>query len=228
MPDSFDIHDLVANNPRLGILLDRFEPAGPSTSGTSGNGFLREVMRAYEDPQQFSPSRLRSYPLPVILDYLYHTHRYYLEQRLPEIEQSAEALIEHCGDQYPMLALLPPFLVHYRHHLEAHITEEEAELFPYLTYLYFRDEYGEAFALKACDDPTPVALADHAHDEEDHALSTGLKLWRSTVVEQYPDLVDTWPCKVLFNQIDAFSDDIRLHERIEDEVLIPLARSLRG
>ncbi|MDP5169549.1 MAG: hemerythrin domain-containing protein [Bacteroidia bacterium] len=219
------LKDWVSHNPRLAVVLNRFNPVPVSLASTEA--FLSEIMRVFEDPTTFHPEELQKFPLPVILDYLYRTHQYYLSQRLPEIEQSADALIADCGEKYPILSLLVPFLAHYRRHLESHIRQEEASLFPYLSFLYLSEEYGEAYAKAVAGSPAPIALYA-THDEHDHQLASGLKHWRQVIEQQHPALLAEWPCQVLFHQLDALSTDIALHERLEEEVLIPLGRALAG
>ncbi len=219
------LREWVSNSPRLSVLLDRFKPLTNPAEPASSKEFLADIMQAFDDPDSFQPNRLRKYPIPMILDYLYRTHRYYLEQRLPEIEQSAERLVEHCEGKYPILSLLISFLTHYRQHLAAHIREEEATVFPYVTYLFFRKEYGEAFAqIHAPSTGKGSLIVDQP--DHDHALAQGLLQWREVIAKEYPELPELWPCQVLFHQLDAFSDDLHLHERLEEEVLMPLARGL--
>jgi regulator of cell morphogenesis and NO signaling len=220
------LKDWVTDNPRLSVVLNRFQQSPSPARSASFDTFLEEIMEAFEDPEALHPARFQRYPVPVILDYLYRTHQYYLTRRLPEIEQSAEALMLHCGEKAPMLALLQPFLIHYRSHLATHIKEEEEVLFPYISYLFLRKEFGESFARHACGDLLPVSLGNQ-HEEMEHRMAGGLEQWRQVIRRSHPDILDTWPCQVLFHQLDAFSKDMRLHERLEEEVLIPLARQLQ-
>src|SRR4029079_6181204 len=73
--------------------------------------------------------QLKTFPNAVILDYLIKTHRYYLNKKLPEIEQQLSQLATLPGDLPETLASVFSWL---QKNMEKHFRIEEQSLFPYI------------------------------------------------------------------------------------------------
>jgi regulator of cell morphogenesis and NO signaling len=225
------VKEVLAHNHLLELVLDRFELKEADLRidcSSRGKGqdvdFLVEILRIFDESIAFDAERLRVYPLPVILDYLYRTHEYYLGHRLLEIEQSVESLISNHGESYPILQLLRPFFTYFKKHLQTHIEAEEAELFPYLVYLHNAYHYGKAYAQK-CGQPGLKELTDF-HEDHEGEPEKGLATLRDAILGQYPEVANLLAFKVLLTQLSSFEQDLHLHERVEDEVLMPLGQQL--
>src|SRR5579872_3898092 len=93
--------------------------------------FIAALLRVFEE-KLFSAGDFAGFPLPLIVDYIQRTHIYYLEKKLPEIEQSILLLSGYYESQHPILAALQNFFRHYVQDLSDHIAAEETNLLPYL------------------------------------------------------------------------------------------------
>ena len=65
--------------------------------------FFIQVINIFGSETELPIEQLKSFPIPIILDYLEKTHRYYLNKKLLEIEQS----ITNLQSQSPENLLLP-------------------------------------------------------------------------------------------------------------------------
>lgn len=217
--------ELLAHNPGLELVFDRFEVRREHmdiqlwrvlAQDCPDPAFVVDILNAFDEPASFSTARFRQYPIPVILDYLSRTHRYYLEKRLPEISQTLNGLTLSFGASLTQVLLLNRLFQEYSEELTAHIGVEEKRLFPLIRAIEQQ--------------PLPAhaeAICKHLAAHEESLLDVQLRsLLRH--VATIPVLRNAFPFDVLSMQLEAFEKDIVLHERLEDEVLIPMALSLSG
>lgn len=217
--------ELLAHNPGLELVFDRFEVRREHmdvqlwralAQDCPDPAFVVDVLNTFDDPTAFSTARFRQYPIPVILDYLSRTHRYYLEKRLPEISQTLNGLTLSFGASHTPVLLLNRLFQEYSEELTAHIEVEEKHLFPLIRAIEQQPHPAHA-----------EAICNHLSAHEESLLDVQLRsLLRH--VATIPVLRSAFPFDVLSMQLEAFEKDIVLHERLEDEVLIPMALSLSG
>ncbi|GAB4428201.1 MAG: hypothetical protein OHK0039_46710 [Bacteroidia bacterium] len=206
------------------LVMSRYEPL--NHTGQQQAAFRDHLLHALQAPETFDVSFLRSFPLPIILDYLYRTHDYYLGQRLDEIEQSVDRLIHQHGTDFPALQLLRTVFERYQSGMRTHVQEEETVLFPYLAYIYECYQYGERYARRSRPVPAACRLEDFSHPASSHAIEEALDLLMETLLHRYPVLAELMSFDVLRTQLDAMNRDLELHEQVENDVLIPVAMQL--
>lgn len=230
------IRDIINHNHQLEPVLERFDLRYSSSQdgldrSSHGKGqdldFLIDMLKVFDAEDTFDVSILQAYPLPVILDYLYRTHDFYRQQRLGEIEQSIEALLRHCAQEKPLLMLLRPAFEQYERYLLAHMNEEEAVLFPYLSYLHHAYTYGRYYASRAFPQAPECDLVtfDHDHDTQDPARTFDVLL--ETIIRDHPETKSMMAFQILQTQLQQFRQDLRIHEAVENHVLLPKARQMQ-
>ena len=184
--------------------------------------FIATLLRVFED-KLFDAREFDCFPLGMIVDYIQRTHVYYLQKKLPEIEQSIILLSGHYESQHPILIALQNFFHRYVADLSEHIGAEEALLLPYIQRLR---EAGEGpadfsrFLVARRDYSIDRFLGDH-HDTEDE-----LKDIRQTIRLYEPPKDNESLYRILLLQLQIFEQDLCVHAHIEEEVLIPKARQL--
>src|ERR1700760_2103121 len=102
----------------------------PPTPGEQTE-FIMTLLRVFEE-KVFNPREFDSYPVELIVDYIQRTHVYYLDKKLPEIEQSILLLSGQYDSRHPILTALRNFFHAYVKDLSEHIQAEETLLLPYL------------------------------------------------------------------------------------------------
>ncbi|TAE61047.1 MAG: hypothetical protein EAZ89_00930 [Bacteroidetes bacterium] len=231
------VEQLLLYNRFLGPVLDRFHLHQSShplrlDAWKAGNvpdlGFLTEILKAFDDIEGFDAALLQSYPIPVVLDYLYRTHDYYRGQRFNELEQSVERLIRSHSPRYPIFLLLAPVFHHFKQQLFRHIEEEEIRLFPYISYVFLQATYGKVYAQRCFPGLLPCTLSDFAHSHEDHRSEEALEVLISRIREENPDKSISLEVSIFLTQLEALQNDLHIHERVENEVLLPVAMRLEG
>lgn len=181
--------------------------------------FFIEILNIFNNTNYFPKIQLGSFPIPIIIDYLKKTHKYYLNKRLLEIEQSITL-------SYPNEAIrdfLHKFFLKMKVDLIEHIRYEEGALFPYINNLYQSFSKGTGLELtdKLKDYSIASFEANHSDDVENNILEV-----KKFIIQSSPSIVELSPYRVLLNQLDSFENELRIHALVEDEILIPKAKVL--
>ena len=226
---STTIREISEHHPLFEAVLDRYSlrfseqgmPIGVACEEQEiETEFFIEILLAFEAPMSFNATAMKRFPVPVVLDYLYRTHAYYQEKRLGEIEQSVARLADVYGTAHPLLALLRAFFQRYRLQLSAHIEDEEQNLFPYAMKVWEASQEG-----KLLDEAFSTEDFLYAHGEDE--LDVPLREIQQLVERRHPEVKRLFPYNVLNWQLNALQQDLWLHERVEEDVLIPQLESLK-
>jgi len=188
------------------------------------NEFITALLHSFEE-RSFTAADFEPYRIGLIVDYIQRTHSFYLQKKLPEIAQSILLLSDHYESNHPILLILQTFFHRYCQELTTHIEEEERLLLPYIVKLnnaglapYYFSEYvfaGHQYSIAEF-------LKDH-HDTEDE-----LKDIRETIRLYQPPATNESLYRILLTQLESFEQDLHVHARIEEEVLIPKALKLES
>jgi len=185
--------------------------------------FIQTLLKMFEDDSCFPKEELEKHSLEIILDYIQRTHRFYLQKKLPEIEQSVEQLLANYDDQHPILPLLRNFYHNYKNDLTAHIRAEDQHLLPHIRVLLETEQ--EYF------NPTVVAQKIKGYSLQQfidtHEDTEGdLQAVRASIQQYQPIATNSTPYRILLSQLELFEQDLRVHALIEDQVLIPRALAI--
>jgi regulator of cell morphogenesis and NO signaling len=184
--------------------------------------FIAALLSVFEE-KAFNAREFDGFAVPLIVDYIQRTHIYYLEKKLPEIEQSIVLLTGHYESQHPILLALQNFFLHYVQDLSEHIRAEETNLLPYIGLLQDAAETANGFSrfvLARGEYSVDRFLTEH-HDTEDE-----LKDIRQTIRLYEPPATNESLYRILLSQLQTFEQDLSVHAHIEEEVLIPKAKAL--
>lgn len=210
------------NNTFFQQVMDRYAVHNP-LSGVNPE-FISVLLHAFEG-NSFSAADFDSFPVELIVEYIQRTHVFYLQKKLPEIEQSILLLSGLYTDHHPILAVLHNFFSRYCEDLTTHIRAEETMLLPYIALLNRSvgapGPYSE-YILARRQHSIAGFLAEH-HDTEDE-----LKDVRATIRLYDPPVTNASLYRVLLTQLETFEQDLCVHACIEDQVLIPKALQLES
>ena len=226
------IQELLEYNHQLALVLKRFKTSYWHEKQSLESfcktqkfniDFCIQILQLFDNPASFVASVFRSFSIPTILDYLKRTHEFYLNERLFEIEQSIEQILQEKQESNPMLLGFKAYFRLYRHKLFEHIQIEEKLLFPFIENLYFCQNprkatldipYSHNFSLDQF-----AAL----HNDE---IEQSLSYIREKIILHNPHTAFSFSYKILINQLESFEKDLHIHSLIEDYVLLPKAAFL--
>ena len=157
-----------------------------------------------------------------LVDYLKRTHAYLLEHQLPRMRQTLFGAMD-CSLQNEVAFLLVKYFDLYVAEVQAHVAHEEQEVFAY------------AEGLMDGSQPLPAPLPSPLKggslkgcEPEKHNAGFVAKLHEliQMFLQYYPqEGVNEALNDVVYN-LYRIEEDIRIHCRIEDEMLLPLVRKL--
>lgn len=177
--------------------------------------FLIEILNTYHDPDYFPRQRFLDFPLPLIVEYLKKTHKYYYTFYIPEIERQLNELIASApGDNN--LTLLTRFYLKFKQELDEHLSYEDKNTFPYVLNLHQRYT-GEI----ASDTAATKPLKDFEEFEESHSeVDSKLLDFKNIIIKYLHADYDDNKCNALIATLFNFEDDLRDHARIEEKIMM--------
>jgi len=182
--------------------------------------FIFTLLKMFEEDGCFPEKELNEHALELIVDYIERTHQYYLEKKLPEIEQSIELLLRDYANKHPLLTVLRHFYKHYRIHLTKHIQAEEKYILPHVRTLIkaVNHNCNPAFLILEGGNYSLAGFIEAHTDTEEDLRDV------YNVINQYnPPATNKTPYRVLLTQLQLLEKDLSVHAIIEDRVLIPRA-----
>ncbi len=214
--------DLVESNYRLlGVLMrlgldaDFGEKTVGEMCGSCGLDPDTVILlcEVYTDPA-FKPTMemLRRSHVGDILRYLHHSHDYYLNQALVEMESAIGRLLEPCTA--PQQKVVWDFFRGYKVELENHFGFEEREVIPYVQDLIIGMRRS-GFSIDRF--------------EENHSnIDEKLNDLKNLVLKSLPAVCDRNVRIELLLRLFILQEDLRCHTYIEDSILVPMVRLLEN
>ena len=215
--------ELLAEDRRLLLLLSRFGiglgfgdhsvEQVCQTNHVNTDLFLM-ICEIYSD-SSFKPEteELRHIDLGDLISYLKTSHRYYLGERFPHIEEHLQHIIDACGQKFgPMLS---HFYDEYKQEVMRHIQYYEEEVvFPYI----------EALLNGRRNDSYKIDEFEHNHSNIQDVLDDMMNI----LLKYLPG--DILPKERIEISLDIMelSDDLNRHSLIEERILIPCVESLEN
>lgn len=218
---SMKMSDLIQANyalltvlPRFGIHLgfgDRSVAEVCRAQGVSLELFLMICSIYTFDDYLPDAERLEGIDVEDIVLYLHNSHRYYLEERIPEIWENLSSL-EEGSEETSSIRILDRFFNEYRREVEAHFAYEEQTVFPYIRGLV-HGEHTAGYSIEQF--------------EENHSnIEDTLEDLKNILIKYLPSDVSARRLnRALFN-VFLLEDDLGRHTLIENKVLVPFVMQL--
>jgi len=168
-----------------------------------GNVLLAELILCMDDLEHAKPSWFDSFDTPVIVDFLTISHRHYLENVLPSIERQLEVLVQQRDCPILVSEYGLYFYREFRRGLMEHFSYEEEHLFPHVLKQEGRKEF----------DPTNFK-SHHPHAAVD--LNGLLMLMSSKGSSEEKSM----SFRILMEMLSSLNKELKLHEFIEENVLL--------
>jgi regulator of cell morphogenesis and NO signaling len=179
-----------------------------------------DLLCIFKEPDSFRASDFFNYPLPAIIGYLKKTHELYKVKSLQEILMVIERLDRSNNELGKLRTSLFSFFATFKNDLEKHIDEEEVKLFPYIQKL-FEYQHNQHLGIPIQE---PI-LADFFHNHND-CLERDLYNLVQALEALSESHTDSFAFRMLVNRLTVFELDLRIHGKIEEEVLLVKASDL--
>ena len=156
---------------------------------------------------------IRQEDMPVIMKFLENSHNYFISEIYPEIRKLIKALRE-VNNSYE-IGLVDKFFNEYFKEVKEHLSYEEKIVFPYIRELYKTIDKKKKNSSKP-----EYSVSDYKkhHNDIEEKLDDLMNL----LIRYLPGNNDRAERRKLLKSIHELNDDLRVHQKIEDRVLIPL------
>ena len=220
--ENMKMADLVLGNSKLLLMFPRFgmnlgfgdhSIAEVCAMNNVSTPFFLMICNVYcNNDYTPSPEDIESVDLKALINYLLESHKYYLNERLPHIEEHLGHIIKACNPKYGNM--LRRFFDEYKNEVVDHFVYEEKNVFPYLQQLVNQDVKTD-YKIK-------VFHENHTNIED--KLSDLMNI----LVKYLP--ADVFPKERIEIALDIneLSSDLMSHALIEERVLIPFVKTLEA
>ena len=184
--------------------------------------FFLEIVNSYHDKNYFPKKNLQGFPLKLIIDYLRESHNYYLNIKLPQIEQLIRQLSDfsdHISGE--SLKLIDTFFREYIRELQVHIEREEERVYPYVFFVE------EAYHMKKTPESLISRIREYSIDDFEHDhdnIEDKLFDLKNLIIKYLPLPENPNLCHDILIELFRLEADLNDHARIEDKVLVPKVR----
>ncbi len=184
---------------------------------------VHQVVRSLEslaNPAQTPQVPVEQLPVDLVIEYLKHTHHLFIKQKLPYIARLIENLKPgHTPLVKDLQIVFPLFVEDFIHH----IYEEEDTLFTYISLLVKarkrRVNTSKLFLEMEKHSLQKCAMDHDTHDDEMQGIR---KITNGYALDSHTGL----HLRVVYAELKDFEQQLKLHARIENEILFPKALAL--
>lgn len=161
-------------------------------------------------------------PIEVLIAYLKKKHYYFVRQELPFLSNMIAGITTE--PKYNQLLadlriMFPLFVDDFIHHIH----EEESSLFKRIELLQdIEDNRFSILDALSIIEKTPICMLADQHEIHDDEMEGIRKLTSDYSLDEDAPLA----MKVLYNELQNFERELRMHAKIEDELLFPKAVEL--
>lgn len=181
--------------------------------------FFLEILNSFHNSDYFASDQLQSYPSTMVVDYLVRTHNYYIDVKIPEMENMINLFLENSSEKNKANnTLITNFFDEYKNELIHHLKQEEATLFPYAF------ELEEAVKTRHISQSLSVKINTKLSEKEheDHnQLEEKLFDLKNLIIKFLPPVKRKDLLESLLIELFRLEDDLEDHSRIEEKVLLP-------
>ena len=216
------LYEMIADNPKLLQLLPRFgiqlgfgdrNVAEVCQQNKVSTRLFLAVCSLHFDPD--TPVRIEAPDdddLTSLLSYLNASHRAYLDERFPHIEEHLSRIIKAAGTKYGNM--LEHFYNEYKREMVKHFQYEEEIVFPYIE------------ALRHGGSTSSYSIDQFRHNHSN--IEDALEDMTNILIKYLPG--DILPSEriCIATDIMELSADLNSHSLIEEHILIPYVESLEN
>ena len=214
--------DLVINNHKLVLILQRFNIAlgfGEKTiddvcqQNNVPVDFFLLICNVYTNDQYLpSSNELSQINMVQLIPYLTASHNYYLQERIPHIENHLHHIADHCYPSHHDTLL--KFFRDYKDEVSKHFQYEEFTVFPYINNLH-KNVKSTGYSIQQFEE-------NHSNIEDKLSDLTNI------ILKYIPgDVLPNERISLLFD-IFQLADDLNTHSLIEEKILIPYVQTLEN
>jgi len=176
---------------------------------------IAELAKADVEPKANDDRNWEQLSTAALIEHIVTTHHGYLRMELPRLTQLVNKVAGVHGERHPYLLELKPLYDGLRRDLEAHLNEEETEIFPAIRLVSSRGSFGmlasEAFGAIQRAETEHISVGDRLH--RINQMTDGYVL--------PADGCETF--RAMLHALMTLESDTHMHVHLENNILFPKA-----
>jgi len=180
--------------------------------------FFLEIVNAFHDKEYFPDKNLQTFSIKLIVEYLLKTHRYYLEEKIPELEILIDKMVKECYSDAENIDVLIQFFTEYKNELVTHTRREDEVVFPYALKIeeaYENPENRKDLIVEL----RKYSMQDYMNEHDN--IEEKLFDLKNIIIKYLPPPKNKALCNTVLTELFNLEQDINDHSRIEEKVLVP-------
>jgi len=185
--------------------------------------FFLTIINAYHDHKYFPKKHLQSFPASMLISYLNKSHSYYVDNKLPELEELIVNLEQNSKLAENTFLLLKNFFSEYLNEFIQHIKREEDKVYPYVLLLE------KAFVTGYVSPELHLQMENYSisdYEAEHENVEEKLYDLKNIVIKYLPELEDDELLFKILKELFELENDLNDHSRIEDLILVPKVEAM--
>jgi regulator of cell morphogenesis and NO signaling len=185
--------------------------------------FFLTILNAYHDHTYFPKKHLQSFPASMLVSYLNKSHNYYIENKLPGLEELIQKLENNSRLDKNTFKLLKNFFLEYYNEFIQHIKREEEVVYPYVLKLEDAIESGEV-SDELIQQMENYSISDYEAEHED--VEEKLYDLKNIIIKYLPEQENDELLFKILKELFELENDLNDHSRIEDLILVPKVEAM--
>ncbi|MBN1117106.1 MAG: hemerythrin domain-containing protein [Bacteroidales bacterium] len=186
--------------------------------------FFLEIVNSFLDKNYFPEAELQNFPLKLIVDYIKRSHVFYLDFKMPQIEQMINNLYELApSENKKSFQLIRNFFAEYKKDLFNHIEKEEKEVHPYILKID-QAYYSNTITGDIVELVNKESISKYADDHDN--VEDKLYDLKNLIIKYLPPIPDYTLSNAILFELFRLERDLNDHSRIEEKVLVPKMQAI--
>jgi regulator of cell morphogenesis and NO signaling len=180
--------------------------------------FFLEITNSFIDEDYIPQKELYYFPVSLLVNYLKKTHQYYLDEKIPEIENMISDLVKSSKTDRDKFELVNNFFHEYKNELINHIHREESKVQPYVIEIenaFYKGKIGSDLYNKICS----YSMLDFSNEHDN--VEEKLFDLKNIIIKYLPPTESYGLCNSILIELFRLEKDLNAHANLEDKVLIP-------
>lgn len=191
--------------------------------GIDPEAISHELKALDEKDRSAGTPDMRSWPLPLLMDYIVNIHHQYIRETAPRIAEYAQKVARVHGHAWPENIEIARIFAMVQHELTSHMMKEEQVLFPYIRQIAEAEKAGQALPPAPFGKVgNPIGMMEAEHEEAGEAL----RQIRALSHEYTPPEGACNTYRVLYSLLEEFENDLHRHVHLENNILHPRALAM--
>jgi len=215
--------DLIYENPSLLLMMEHFDfnivvrdltVAEISEENQINPAVFIAVANMYNGFNSQHSERFDESDIKPIIRFLENSHRYYLEEKIPDISNNINDL--YSENDTSEIGLIESFFKEYSKEVKEHLQYEDKVAFPYFNKLVQNSEAGK----------TQEKFSSQEYREHHTDIETKLADLKKLLLKYIPSKGACSVRRKLLINLFELEADLNIHSEIEESILIPLIKRI--